>query len=175
MPSNDPSEDVDPKEVKRLHLALGEALTMWQAVESALFSVFCHVSGCADENVASAIFYSPNDFSEKLKCTHNAARIALSENPLLDYWAELRKRMINASEVRNALAHFTVIRSTEFDASGNLISSHLRLRPNFQDVTEMFKQRKPTVENLSADYIIGHIIVFQKLTTDVKAFADKIP
>ncbi len=169
------SSDPNSPEFKRLHEVLGRALTTWQEVESSLFDVFFRVSSCTHENVALAIFYSPHDFSEKLKCTHNAARMALNNNDMLGDWKMLRKRMINASEVRNALAHFILIRDTEFDAQDEVISSRLRLHPNFQDVTEEFRTRKPTVQNLDADDIIGHTVTFRTLLNDVKAFAHEIP
>lgn len=160
---------------KLLHESLGRAIITWQEVEAALFSVFRRVCGCADKRVASAIFYSPHDFSEKLKCTHNAARFALKKHGLLDDWTGLRKRLLNASEVRNALAHFTVVHMTEINERGETTSSKPILHPNFLDVTEAFRTRKPTVRDMDIHTVITRTDEFTALIGDVKEFAKKIP
>ena len=162
-------------EANLLHESLGRAIITWQEVEAALFSVFRRVCGCADKRVASAIFYSPHDFSEKLKCTHNAARFALKKHGLLDDWIALRKRLLNASEVRNALAHFTVVHVTEINERGETVSSKPILHPNFLDVTEAFRTRKPTVRDLDIHTVITRTDEFTALIGDVKKFAEKIP
>lgn len=97
--------DINPSQAPQFYMVLGQAITSWQMVESEVCGVFVKVSTCRDRQAASAIFYSPQDFSEKLKLVHNSARLTLAQ-PELDEWLKLRKRLIPASELRNALAHF---------------------------------------------------------------------
>jgi hypothetical protein len=98
--------DTVPSQTPAFYRAIGHAITTWQSVEVELCSVFCNVSTARDPNVGAAIFFSAQDFSDKLNMTRSAARITLRETPLLEEFLTLRKRMINASELRNALAHF---------------------------------------------------------------------
>jgi hypothetical protein len=76
--------------------------------------VFIVASTCQSPDVAGSIFFSPSDFSEKLKMTHNALRTPLRAKNALNVWVTkagdpgLRKRMIDESEFRNVLVHFTV-------------------------------------------------------------------
>lgn len=159
-------------ELPKLYQAIGHALDLWQHVEEALNFIFRRVSTCSSEHVASAIYYSPRDFSDKLKMTHNAMRFAINDEKLLQEWAELRKLMINASEVRNALAHFTVVIHTPVEGY-----EHTRplLKPNFFDVTEKFKDRKPAVQNLNADTIHEHMLAFHALEIKLREFLPRIP
>ena len=167
--------DIAPSDPTPLHQAIGGALTRWQEVENALYKVFRRVSGCPDEDVASAIFYSPHAFSEKLKCTHNAARFAIKDEVLLADWSKLRKRMNDASQIRNALAHFSLVRVTDVDEHGEVTVSALQLKPNFYDVTESFRDRKPIVQNLDTEAIKHHTEKFTALAGDVKMFEERIP
>jgi hypothetical protein len=100
--------DTNPSQAPQFYLALGRAITSWQIVESEICGVFVKVSTCRDEQVASAIFYSPQDFSEKLKLVLCSARLSL-DTPELDEWEKLHKRLIKASELRNELAHFHAV------------------------------------------------------------------
>jgi hypothetical protein len=100
--------DTNPPLAAPFYGAIGHAITTWQQVESALCSVFIKVSTCRDEQVASAIFYAFQDFLEKLKLVHWAARLTLSVTTEFNEWDKLRKRLITSMELRNALAHFHV-------------------------------------------------------------------
>jgi hypothetical protein len=98
--------DTVPSQTPAFYRAIGHAITTWQSVEVELCSVFCNVSTARDPKVGAAIFFSAHDFSDKLNMTRLAARITLMDTPLLKEFLTLRKGMINASELRNALAHF---------------------------------------------------------------------
>jgi len=168
------SSDPNSPEFKRLHEVLGRALTTWQGVEARLYDIFCHMVGCLDEDVRSAIFYSPRDFSEKLKCTHNVVRFAVKDESLREEWTSLRKRMIDASQIRNCMAHFTLIRATDFDATGDATLSELQLKANFLDATLTFKQRDvKTIDKLNADEIVQHTDIFVEIIGDAKKFLEK--
>jgi hypothetical protein len=56
-------------------MALGRAVAAWQHVEMALSRVFIKLLRCrGSEEVASAAFYTPRDFSLQLNMTRNVAR-----------------------------------------------------------------------------------------------------
>jgi hypothetical protein len=101
--------DTNPPQAAPFYRAIGYAITTWQQVESALCSVFIKVSTCREEQVATAIFYTFQDFSEKLKLVRCAARLTLSANTEFAEWEKLRKRLITSMELRNALAHFHAV------------------------------------------------------------------
>jgi hypothetical protein len=67
--------DTNPSQTPQFYRALGHAITLWQMVETEVCGVFIKVSTCRNEQVASAIFYSPQDFTEKLKLVHHSARL----------------------------------------------------------------------------------------------------
>jgi hypothetical protein len=98
--------DTNPPQAVPLYRAIGYAITTWQQVESALCSVFVKVSTCREEQVATAIFYTFRDFSDKLMIVHCAARLTLSATTEFAEWEKLRTRLRTAMELRNALAHF---------------------------------------------------------------------
>jgi hypothetical protein len=53
--------DTNPSQAPQFYLALGRAITTWKKVEREVCGVFVKVSTRRDEQVASAIFYSPQD------------------------------------------------------------------------------------------------------------------
>jgi hypothetical protein len=153
--------------------AIGHAITRWQGVEASLCEVFIRVSTCENQRIASAIFYSPRDFSEKLTLTRNAARMFLAAgSPLLKQWDSLRARLKSEGEVRNALAHFSLS-----NIVGGGRTSTVFLTPNFFDPNETFKtkERKAALRELDTAAIKQAGQRFNTLSTDLRAFAQKIP
>ena len=169
------SSDPNSPEFKQLHEALGRGLTTWQGVEAELYRIFQRITDCLDEDVKSAIFFSPRGFNEKLKCTHNVIRFVLKDDDFLSDWKSLRKRMIDASQVRNCMAHFTLVRFTEVNATGDVILSELQINANFFDATLVFKKDDAkTIDKLNADEIIQHTETFLEIIGDAKKFLEKI-
>jgi hypothetical protein len=168
--------DTNPPQAAPFYRAIGYAITIWQQVESALCSVFIKVSTCREEQVAAAIFYTFQDFSEKLKLVHCAARLTLSATTEFEEWEKLRKRLITSMESRNALAHFhaawqipgaaqngtpgpsvhfAILQLSETGAAIAGDSSgvdphppgvHLLLRPNSADPNEQFKKSRTSTK-----------------------------
>jgi hypothetical protein len=151
--------------------AIGKSLTAWQSVEESLAGLFQIVSTCQSEEVARAIFFSPNDFSEKLKMTHNALRAPKRARTTLGSWSRLRNRMINESEFRNALAHFSVA-----EESGKEGRKFI-LMPTMLNPLEEFKRsdrRRKKLETLDVDAIVVAGVRFEALATEVEEFSKSI-
>jgi len=193
--------DTTPPSTKPLFFALGFGITSWQFVEKNLCDIFKKVSTCKDDEIAAAIFYAPRDFREKLAITHFSARINLKDSPLLKEWSDIQKRLIDASELRNALAHFhttlnatvgqqfqlNVVFVTEAGETYRLGSAETAtpdlnpnikflLVPNASDPNEKFKgHRKATKKPMAVKDILRAQQTFQNLSNDLKALAEKIP
>jgi hypothetical protein len=151
--------------------AIGKSLTAWQNVEQSLAGLFQIVSTCQSGEVARAIFFSPNDFSEKLKMTHIALRTALRAKTDSEEWKPLRKRMIDESEFRNALAHFSVA-----EEWGELGHRYI-LTPTMLNPGEEFKRadrRKKKLETLDVEAIVAVGARFEALADDVEEFATRL-
>jgi hypothetical protein len=192
--------DTVPSQIPALYMAIGNAITGWQFVETALCDIFCKTSTCHDSKVASAIFYTFRDFAQKLDIARAAARISLSGNPLLDEFTSLRRRMRTASEFRNSLAHFHVTLSVPVGESVQLQvrlvtnegeitgdsplptiphsgSARFLLQPNSRDPNEQFRNtqdRQPTKKPMGINDVVKLIRLFVDLQTDLKAFSAKI-
>ena len=190
--------DTVPSQAPALYMAIGNAVTCWQFVELALCAVFCKVSTCKDEKVASAIFYTLRDFSQKLDICRSAARLSLSGTPLLKEFNILRGRMRTASELRNNLAHFHIalnmsagttvrIQVHLVSSEGELISHQLppvppnsariTLQPNASNPNEQFKDprhRQSTKNPMGITEIVELIRLFVTLQADLKTFSEKI-
>ena len=175
------TDDADTTEIKEelssLYRAMGRAAIEWQSVEDGLREVFRAISGCPDKGVAQAIFYSPQDFSVKLQMTDNPAKLLLEGYGLLSEWKALRSQVKNASEVRNALAHFDLVYLMTPGDFGVTKETKPALRPNVWDVNAASKQGGPKLKlkDMDASAIAGHIKVFHQLALDLMAFAGRIP
>lgn len=191
--------DTMPSQVPAFYMAIGNAITCWQFVETALGAVFCKISTCQDERVALAIFYTFLDFSQKLSICRSAARLSLVGSPLLAEFNILRTRVRNASELRNALAHFHVslnvfvgdsatIQIHRVSSEGELTSAPQRptppsdarimLQPNALDPNEQFKNprdRQFTKKPMTIRDIVKLTATFIELQKDLNAFSAKIP
>jgi hypothetical protein len=188
--------DVSPSIFPQFYQALGYAVTEWQHVEKSLCDVFSKVSSCQDADVAAAIYYSPRDFSVKLEQTHCAARLSLTDPSLLAEWIPLRKAIQEASELRNALAHFQptlrVPEDESFTATirhvshaGDLIGeppagipvkgAQLLLQPTAYDPNESFKKRPAkTKAPMGLQDMMKTRRLFAAIAERTKTFAAKI-
>ncbi len=173
-------EDIPAPTRENLYQALGQAISAWQFVEKALSGVFLKLLCAKNDDIGLAVFYSPRDFSEKLKTTHLIARIALSGN-LFEEWANLRKRLIDEAETRNCMAHFGY--HTYFVEHYPTEGSRVRvstidymLVPNTQDPQERLKKRnKPSQTPLDAYALFAAYEHFMALISDLNNFSQKIP
>jgi hypothetical protein len=179
------------------HEAIGVGLVRWQGVEDALFAVFLRAAGCPDKDVASAIFYSIQNFRDKLKCTRNAVRVVLAKRDgkglrrvpikvrrgdvkeeLIAEWDDLNGRLERCNTARNSLAHFhlavqAVVVSGHF--AGGVVEGVPTLQPNFRDVTEWLKQEEDQAEPLTAQDVLKHAAAFRQLEVDLGKYAEKVP
>jgi hypothetical protein len=190
--------DTVPSQVPAFYMAIGSAITAWQFVETALCAVFCKVSVCQDDKVACAIFYTVRDFAQKLDICRSAARLSLAGSPLMDEFNTLRRRLRDASELRNALAHFHVglhlavgdsvrIQVHLLSSEGELISNpqplippsraRIMLQPNASDPNEQFRDsrhRQSTKKPMGIKEVVKLSPLFVALQADVKSFSEKI-
>jgi hypothetical protein len=188
--------DTVPSQVPALYMAIGNAITAWQFVETALCAVFCKVSACRDDKVASAIFYTPLSFRQKLDICRSAARLSLAGSPLMDEFNSLRARMVTASKLRNALAHFHVglhlavgdsvrlqvhLVSSEGELTSNPQPStppsraRIMLNPNASDPNEQFRaSREFTKKPMGIKDVVELSRRFVTLQVDLKTFSEKI-
>jgi len=132
---------------------IGRALAEWQNVEEAVCGVFEKVSTCQDGNVARAIFYSIQDFSNKLMATNAAAKQSLSKEIYDKTWKPLRKTVKRESEFRNALAHFKVVDSIVMGATEVESYVFMALIPNFLDPNEIDKERKKEFKEFTVNQL----------------------
>jgi hypothetical protein len=191
--------DTMPSQVPAFYMAIGNAITCWQFVETALGAVFCKVSTCKDDKVALAIFYTLLDFSQKLDICRAAARLSLAGSPLLAEFNTLRTRTRKASELRNALAHFHVSLNMfvgdsvagqmhRVSSEGELTSipqrptppsrARIMLQPNALDPNEQFRNprdRQSTKKPMGIRDIVKLTSTFIELQRDLNAFSAKIP
>jgi hypothetical protein len=162
--------------------ALGHAIDRWQSVEHALCAVFEKVSSCRDANVARAIFYSPMDFSEKLKFVRAAAREALTKEDF-EEWEKLRRRAEKDSLARNCLAHFEFVPNIVATGSPTIRSDgnpsyrgevRYLLMPNLFDPNVPHKDASKRTP-LTADDIRAARRRFNDLAAKLRQFAAHIP
>jgi hypothetical protein len=189
--------DTNPSQAPQFYLAIGHAITRWQQVEREVSAVFVKTSTCQHAQVASAIFYSPQDFVEKLKLVHHSARLSLDASEF-DEWLKLRKRLIIASQLRNALAHFYAtieipgvgvkvpmaivqLSSSGAEIERGQVAFHppgVRwiLHPNSANPNEKFKDRhrSDTKKPMVAEDIVRAGNSFHSLMRDVEAFAARV-
>src|ERR1700730_16264787 len=69
--------DTNPPQAQPFFPAIVHAIATRQRGDLSICNVFVTVSTCRDEQVASAIFYSVRDFSQKLQLVHHAARLSI--------------------------------------------------------------------------------------------------
>jgi hypothetical protein len=81
--------------------------------------------------------------------------------------------MKDASEIRNALAHFDLVFAITISIDGR--KTRPELHPTYFDVTERFRDRKENIKNLTADRILDHTKDFKTLAADVDGFVSSIP
>ena len=189
--------DTVPSLFPEFYAAIGRAMAAWQHIEDLLGEIFSKVSTCRGEEVAAAIYYGNQEFSVRISVTHYAARISLSDAALFEAWGEIRKELIDASERRNALAHFHTVLQMPIGASfktvlrkisetGSLMGSaesgptieglKLMLKPTLTNPNEGFKSnQKKTKKPMNVQDIIRARIAFGTLHEKMKKFVEKIP
>jgi hypothetical protein len=168
----DPYKPLREGEHLAFNEAIGEAIQRWSGVETALFQVFEIVSTCGNRTVAQAIFYAPQNFSEKLKITHSATRIYFTFASLAE-WSLLRGRCDRANTTRNNLVHF-YLRDTIHAVNDSPYS--LSLHPNFWNPNEKYRRSERPRDEQFYDLprIRKAIDIFGTLALDVSAFAHSL-
>jgi len=148
-------------------MALGRAVAAWQHVEMALSDVFIKLMRCrGSEEVASAAFYTPRDFSLQLNMTQNVAKLALSEAKFKEF-KKLRDRCDAESQYRNAFVHFILMNVTPYEKYA------FYLVPN--PWNPAYRKPKALPHSIHIDHINAAGDRFFKLSNDLRDFLRQIP
>ena len=144
--------------------ALGAALLAWQRVENNLFLIFNFLAGPHKKPaVLSAIYYSGVNLMPRLKMVNATAEVVLKDNPYLQEWKKLHKKILKRADNRNSLAHFGLVRHK----NGEKIKLFL----------------KPSLFNVNADHNLEYDVKqidkwrlsFIDLSSDLSKFLDNLP
>jgi len=148
-------------------MALGRAVAAWQHVEMALSRVFIKLLRCrGSEEVASAAFYTPRDFSLQLNMTMNVAKLALSEAKFKKF-KKLRDRCDAESVYRNAFVHFVLTNVTPYEKYA------FYLVPN--PWNPAYRRPKALPHSIHVDHIKAAGGRFFKLSNDLNDFLRQVP
>ena len=99
-----------PPEVNRLELgsvlaSIGAATSTWQMVEFGLYQIYEYLLAPSQKRVAAAIFYAVVAFQGRLNMVDAAMAERFPDNPLLEGWQKLSKKISRRSQKRNTMAH----------------------------------------------------------------------
>jgi len=119
-----------------LYWSLGNAMNQWQHVEIGVFHVFRRVTQIPNDLIASAVFFSPIGFRDKLAMVNSSAAYALAGSPHEARWITLSNKVGEKNKRRNQLAHFMSLHTGNSDD----LQSHLR--PNLFDAKAALQWHK---------------------------------
>ncbi len=90
----------------RTTMALGTALVQWQFIETAMFGLYAHLCGQSDQRAINLIYHSMS-LETKTKAITKLVKYRASD--LVQEWDNIRKAMNKQKELRDKLAHWTVM------------------------------------------------------------------
>lgn len=94
-----------PEDVE-FYAALGRAMDDWQLVEISLCNLFATTLRTPDERVAAEVFYSVQNFRDKLSMVDASVKFVFwGHRDLLPKWEKLRKKVDRRSKRRNTIVH----------------------------------------------------------------------
>jgi len=133
------------KESKRKDFcyAIGEAMYQWKMVEWAMFQLFSLATKWPNRELASAVFYSSDYFSDHVALFDRVlySQAYQTKGLRIDEWETLKSRCISANTKRNEIAHWPLVGSDR-----DLIC----LQKDFHDIgLEIFKGRLKPVPQAS--------------------------
>jgi len=172
----------------KFYAAIGQAITIWSSVEFRLSIIYSRLIGC-NSYAAMDSFYAMNAFSSKLKLVNAASNDGLpggDETPggeKLKEWRNLYNRLDRASDFRNKIAHYCVVKdhrgfpnpdnSNEVDLTKKeyefkLNKPHLPMRPSEKQIDGVFGK------GISIEDIINHIQKVDSIFGELKVFSDSL-
>lgn len=106
----------DPQILNALYRSLGNALSHWQHVETALYALL-HRLLCTDNDATSTVFFHIQSFETKAQLVDKLCALRLTNDCYKDFWVPLRKEITHGQDFRNGMAHFEVnhIYADQFD------------------------------------------------------------
>jgi hypothetical protein len=107
---NFPTEKELSDQRNALYCAVGEALTAWAEVESALGALFAYAVNREDHMAGFRAYWNIVSFEAKLAVCHATIKAAVSYNPdLTREWSAIHNRLLDKNKKRNKLAHGQVV------------------------------------------------------------------
>jgi hypothetical protein len=148
--------------------AVGQALTSWSRVETALYELFQSAIQPQHPGACGCAFHALQTFRPKLAAVDAALLFRLHGNAtLLAEWDKLRTRLGNQSQNRNHCAHFAV--NVYFNEKNK--SKRVMLEPLMMDYRQALKPKRPQYRG---PHLKSFSLEFEKLSMDVFRFAAKI-
>ena len=89
--------------------SLGGAITGWQSVEQAVYTIYAHFMHGANVRLVSTSFFHIQSFESRALLTDRCAFFALSDDDLKTRWRDLYKRLTKQARIRNQIVHFAYI------------------------------------------------------------------
>src|SRR5580704_13945664 len=107
---SEPVDDgIDEEHAAEFFEALGVAVLRWQYVEAAIFHIFSAVIRGRDHHAVSAVFHAVANLSNRLGMIDAALKVLIPEDPALNEWERLEKKIRDLSQKRNFLVHYMLI------------------------------------------------------------------
>jgi hypothetical protein len=127
------------EELSELYKSIGFALAQWQFVEASLGRLLT-VLLRNQNGAANSAFFAVDSFRSKMEMVNAAANVGLMMNePMLNEWNTLFKRLDAHRSTRNNLAHFSVVIRGELKSSKHVYY----LEPTWFDLSNLFDDTAP--------------------------------
>jgi hypothetical protein len=157
--------------------AIGAAIIAWQSVEREMAHLFSHLLASRAGFAASAVFYHIKNNKTRVEMLDIAARISFGfsdREDLLAEWQSLSKSVINASRLRNQIAHSDVedeltVKGLEYKLLPPSFD-YSRLDPSNPEKHMRYRKAK----TLSLEHINGVARDFNALSDALNKFAIKL-
>lgn len=166
------------EQTRDLCMRIGIALTRWQNVEEQHYHLFLLMLGVKEGPVPSVVYFSVESFDSRRKMIGRMADCFLSTKELNTEWGTLNKRLKDANDARNSMAHYGIYINAYERTVGDsieLIIDPPTIQPSlYNKVSELLGRTKDPKHSLDADKIDSWIIEFGELAEAVAKFKTAI-
>lgn len=169
---------VDPDECspEEFAEAIGHAIISWQDVEAQSAGLFSHLLGAKGIG-ASAVFYHIKNNSTRIEMMNIAARFRFHfphRQKMLAEWKALSQRLLEASSLRNKIAHF------EIDEEMTETGWKFTLTPSVFDWSQLDPQNIQKWKQRQQARIVTYTKIksaeasFARLAKDLSTFSERV-
>lgn len=151
-------------------LTIGEALYVWNEMETHLCVLVAKLLGPADFKATQVVMHCVR-FPEKLRIASELVEFRVADSELKRRWRLLSKRLGNGMKKRNNLVHWTLIPYGPTQDRGlyrNVIFTPSATDP--RNLKEIIPGELPFKESLKPDEIVEFTKEFMSLSADVFRF-----